>query len=214
MDESQIPLPIILAELLRIQRWAGGDGVSAGRILGLMHGFESVIRQENKSFGIAEETQRKVEDLLEDVDHDKQSSDGMAIKDRLLRDGVDETNAATIMELCRLQGRFGPAIDKVVHGKGSTFGHLRQSRSPEQDWFGSLHYMELFDCTEDARKKMYAVYAPTVPRVGEIVSPQSGSTMRVIGVDHVVIDQGQQQGLPQHYLVPHVLLGATDVDES
>ncbi|MBN2293316.1 MAG: hypothetical protein JXM70_12875 [Pirellulales bacterium] len=214
MDESQIPLLVILAELLRIQRWAGGDSVSAGRIFGLMHGIESVMRQENESFGISEETQRKIEDLLEDVDNDKQSTDGMAIKDRLRRDGVDETDAATIMELCRLQSRFGPAIDKVVNGKGSTFSHLDRSRSPEQDWFGSLHYMELIDCTEGARHKMYAVFAPTVPRVGEIVSPQKGSTMQVVGVDHVVIDQGRQQGLSQHYLVPHVLLEAIDDDES
>ncbi|MCL4202048.1 MAG: hypothetical protein KJ000_06120 [Pirellulaceae bacterium] len=214
MDESQIPLPVILAELLRIQRWAGGDSVSAERIFGLMHGIESVIGQENESFGISEETQRKVEDLLEDVDNDKQSTDGMAIKDRLRRDGVDETDAARIMELCRLQSRFGTAIDKVVNGKGSTFSYLDRSRSPEQDWFGSLHYMELVDCTDGARNKMYAVFAPTVPRVGEIVSPQKGSTMKVVGVDHVVIDQGRQQGLSRHYLVPHVLLEATDDDES
>ncbi len=213
MDESQVPLPIILAELLRIQRWAGGEGVSAGRIFGLMHGIESVIRQENESFGIAEETQRKVENLLEDVDRDKQSSDGTAIKDRLQRDGVDEADAATIMELCRLQGRFGPAIDKIVKGKGSTFSRLRQLRSPEQDWFGSLHYMELIDYTKDVRKKMHAVYAPAVPRVGEIVVPPGGSPMRVIRVDHVMNDQGRQQGLLQYILVPHVLLKATDVDE-
>ena len=214
MDESQIPLPIILAELLRIQRWAGGDGVSAGRILGLMHGFESVIRQENKSFGIAEETQRKVEDLLEDVDHDKQSSDGTAIKDRLQRDGVDESDAATIVELCRLQGRFGPAIHKIARGKGTPFNRLDQLRSPEQDWFGSLHYMELIDCTEGVHKEMHAVYAPSVPRVGEIVTPQKGSPMRVIGVDHVMNDQGREQGLLQYFLVPHVLLVQNDVDES
>ena len=78
-----------------------------------MHGIESVIRQENESFGISEEkTYCKVEDLLENVDNDKQSTDGMAIKDRLRRDGVDETDAATIMELCRLESRFGPALEK------------------------------------------------------------------------------------------------------
>ncbi len=214
MDESQVPLRIILAELLRIQRWAGGEGVSAGRIFGLMHGIESVIRQENESFGIDEETQRKVENLLEDVDHDKQSSDGTAIKDRFQRDGVDEADAATIMELCRLQGRFGPAIDKIVKGKGSTFSRLDQLRSPEQDWFGSLHYMELIDCTEDVHKEMHAVYAPAVPRVGEIVTPQKGAPMRVIGVDHVVTDQGRQQGLSQQLLVPHVFLVENDADES
>lgn len=213
MDDSPIPIPVILAELLRIQRWAGGDSVSAGRIFGLMHGIESVIRQENESFGISEETQRKVEDLLEDVDHDRQSTDGMAIKDRLRRDDVDETDAGTVMELCRLQSRFGPAIDKLINGRGSVFSYLDRSRLPEQDWFGALHYMELIDCTEGARNKMYAVFAPTVPRVGEIVTPQKGSPMQVVGVDHVVIDQSRQQGLSQHYLVPHVLLKAIDDDE-
>jgi len=214
MHASEIPVPVILAELLRIQRWAGGDSVSADRILGLMHGIESVIRQENESFGISEETQRKIEDLLKDVDDGKQSTDGMAVKDRLRCDNIKETDAATIMKLCLLQGRFGSAIDKIVNGKGSTFSHLQLSRSPGQDWLGSLHYMELIDCTDGARNKMHAVYAPSVPRVGEIVSPQKGSTMRVVGVDHVVGDQGRQEGLSQHCLVPHVLLEAIDDEDS
>ena len=65
----------ILAEILRLQRWAGGESVSADRVFGLMHGFETVIREESEGFGITEETQDKVEDLLEDVESGKQSSE-------------------------------------------------------------------------------------------------------------------------------------------
>ncbi len=214
MDGQPIPVPLLLAEVLRLQRWAGGEHVSADRIFGLMHGFESVIEQETESFGISEETQRKVEDLLEDVDFDRQSTMGMAIKDRLRSDGIKETDAGKVMQLCRLQSRFGPAIDKIIEGQGSVFASLGRRRLPEQDWFGALHYMELVDCTEGARNKMYAVFAPAVPRVGEILTPQQGSNMRVVGVDHLVINQGEQEGLSQHCLVPHVLLEAIEDGEA
>ena len=153
LNDSSIPASVILAELLRLQRWAGGESVSAARIFGLMHGVESVVKSENASFGISEETQRKVEDVLDDVDRGKQSADGMSIKDRLRNEGVEETDAAKIMELCRLQSRFGPAIKKIVNGKGSVFSHLDNKRAPEQDWFGALHYMELVECLEDSRNK-------------------------------------------------------------
>lgn len=179
-----------------------------------MHGIESVIRHEEDSFGISEETQNAVEDMLEDVDCGKQSTDGPAIKDRLRRDGVDESDAATIMELCQLQSRFGPAIEKVMNGKGSVFSHVGGTRPNEQNWFGSLHYMELVDCTEGSRNKMYSVFAPVVPRVGETLSPQHGSRMRVVGVNYDVIDQGEHQGTLQHCLVPYVLLEAIDDDEA
>lgn len=214
MNQSPIPLAVILAEVLRIQSWAGGDTVSAERIFGLMHGIESVIRQETESFGISEEIQRKVEDMLEDIEYGKQSTDGLAIKDRLRSDDVDETDAATIMELCRLQSRFGPEIDRIIDGKGSAFKYLNRRRLPGQDWFGALHYMELVDGTDGARNKMYPVFAPTVPRVGEIVSPQQGSKMQVVQIEHVVIEQGLEMGVPQHYLVPHVWLEAIDNQES
>lgn len=202
----------LLAEILRLQRWAGGDAVPADRIFGLMHGFETVLCQERAS-GISEETQGKVEDLLDDVEAGKQSVDGLSIKDRLRRDGVDETHAALVMQLCLLQSRFLDGIEKLVSGQGSVFAHLRGLRLPEMNWFGALHYMELVDCSEGVETKMHAVYAPCVPRIGEIVEPQRGSQMRVVDVRHVVVQQGQSEGVSQAMLVPHVLLEAIDQAE-
>jgi hypothetical protein len=46
MSKPILPTERILAELLRLQPWAGGESVSAARIYGLMHGFESVIQDE------------------------------------------------------------------------------------------------------------------------------------------------------------------------
>ncbi len=204
----------ILAEVLRLQRWAGGESVSADRIFGLMHGFETVLRQESESFGVSEETQEKMEDLLEDVEAGKQSPDGPSIKDRLRRDGIDETDAGRVILLCRLQSRFTEGIEKIAQGQGCIFPSLRQHRLPEQDWFGALHYMELVDCTEGVHKKMHAVFAPAIPRVGEFVTPQNGSAMRVTGVDHVAITQGDSEGVSQNCLVPHILLEAIDDDEN
>ncbi len=213
MDEKSNLHPKMLAEILRLQRWAGGDSVSADRIFGLLHGFESTLEQESESDGISKSTQRKIEDLLEDVEHGKQSSDGMSIKDRLHRDGVDESDASRVMELCRLQSRFTEGIEQIVQSQGSVFRYLHDSRLPEHDWFGALHYMELVDVTHGGRNKMYAVFAPTVPRIGEVVTPQSGSRMKVVEVEHVVIAQGAQEGVLQHYLAPHVLLEAVEEQE-
>lgn len=202
----------ILAEILRLQRWAGGESVSADRIFGLMHGFESIIREESEGFGITQETQEKVEDLLEDVEADKQSTDGSAIKDRLHRNDIDEIDAENVMLLCRLQSRFIEGIEKISQGRGCVFPRLYGPRLPEQDWFGALHYMELVDCTEGVHKKMHAVFAPAVPRVGEFVTPENGSQMRVVAIDHVVITQGESEGMSQPTLVPHILLETIDDD--
>ena len=161
MDATQVQQAQILAEILRLQRWAGGESVSVDRIFGLMHGFESVIRQESESFGISEETQEKVEDLLEDVEAGKQSVDGMSIKDRLRRENIDDMDAKCVMLLCRLQSRFTEGIEKIA--QGHVFSGLQKPRSPEQDWFGALHYMELVDCTEGVHKKMHAVFALLFP---------------------------------------------------
>ena len=80
----------LLAEVLRIQKWAAGEAISASRIFGLMHGIESVCRQESESFGISEAVQDKVEDILEEIETGTQKTDGMSIKDRLRADGIDE----------------------------------------------------------------------------------------------------------------------------
>lgn len=206
MTDSPIPSPLLLAEILRLQRWAGGDNKLAARTFGLMHGFESVIREENESFGISEETQDKVEDLLADIQSGKLSTGGMTIKDRLRDVGVNEDDAAIVIELCRLQGRFLDGIDKLIQGSGSVFGYLAATTLPEQGWYGALHYMELVDCSEGARKKLHSVCAPAVPRVGEFVTPQGGSPMRVVAVDHVVMTLAGGAGRSQHCLIPYVCL--------
>ncbi len=213
MDEI-VAIPKVLAEVLRLQRWAGGDSVPADRIFGLLHGFESVIRQEAESFGISEELQEKVEDLLDDIENNKQLPKGPAVKARLLREKIDETAAARVIELCQLQSRFPDAIRALADAPGCIFPGLQRHRGPEQDWCGALHHMELVDCSSEERAKMYAVFAPTVPRIGETVRPQSGTLMEVVDVEHVVISQGEDEGAVQHYLVPHVMLRSTEDDDN
>ena len=211
MNDDEIPkvdfrFAKLLAEVVRLQRWAGGDSIAADRIFGLLHGFESVYRQETEGFGISEEIQDKVEDILEEVEAGTQATDGMSIKGRLYEDGIDETVASNVMELCRLQSRFFDGVEAIINGEGSEFSYLAERRNPEQNWFGALHYMELYDCTEGERTKMHAVFAPAIPRVGEIVSPQRGSQMVVVGVEHVVMQIGQSEGISQPILVPYILL--------
>jgi hypothetical protein len=210
MNRDENLLAKLLAEVLRVQRWAGGDSVSAARIHGLMHGFESVLKQELESFGVSEDVQEKVEQILVDIESGQQATDGLAIKDRLRRDHINETDAIRVLELCRLQEHFPEEIDVLTKELGSAFPHIDRMRQPEQNWFGALHYMELVDCTEDVHKKLHAVFAASVPRIGETVTPENGTAMEVVGVEYMIISQGEREGVLQPILVPYVYLEAID----
>jgi len=198
----------LLAEILRLQRWAGGDSVPAHRIYGLMHGFESTWEQEVASFGISKETQSMVEDVLDDIENNRQSEEGRAIKDRLRKDKIDESDAIKVCHLCRFESRFLNAVEKLE----KVFSSLRRPRFPEQDWRGALHYMELVDCTENVHRKLHAVLAPSVPRIGETVTPQRGSAMRVVQVEHCVVTIGEEEGMTLPVLVPYIYLEIEDND--
>ena len=213
MFENELQYARLLAEVLRLQRWAGGEFVPPHRIFGLMHGFESVIDQEEEAKGVSSETQESVEKLLEDVEAGKQSTDGPSVKDRLRREHIDESQAALVMRLCLLQSRFIEGVKAIASGLGSVFHSVVCHRQPESDWFGALHYVELVDSTEGAAKKMHAVFSPCVPRVGEIVEPQSGQLMEVVNVVYVTVMQGEHAGIPQPILVPHVTLRSLEETE-
>jgi len=200
-----IPISIVLAEVLRLQRWAGGDAIAADRIFGLLHGFESIMTEEHESFGISREVQDRAEVILQDVENGAQSADGFSIKQRLLDDKLDETVVSDVIHLCILQGRFPDATNKLTAAT-SHFHHLTVSRAPELQWLGSLHYLELVDCTEDAHKKLHGCFAATVPRIGEVLTPENGSPMRVVDVEWLMISQGEDEVRRQTRLVPHVYL--------
>ncbi|MCA9200669.1 MAG: hypothetical protein KDA87_24180, partial [Planctomycetales bacterium] len=70
----------------------------------------------------------------------------------------------------------------------------------------------LIDCTDDVNKKMHSILAPTVPRVGEFVTPQNGSRMVVIGVEYLVAQQGKGENVRDNFLIPHVMLEVADED--
>lgn len=210
MENGTILLAKLLAEVLRLQRWAAGDSVPASRVLGLSHGFETELRNECESFGISKETQDKIENLLEAVENGKQSPKSESIKSRLKAIKVKESDAARIMELCWSQSRLTEGIEAIASAPRSRFRALAKPRHSEQNWFGALHYMELVDCSAGKRAKMHAVFAPSVPRIGEIVTPQLGTSMRVVDVEHVVISQGEQEGSTRHCMVPHILLENID----
>lgn len=195
----------LLAEILRLQRWVGGDAVSPARIFGLMHGFESVL-EEDQGTGISRATQEKVEDLLAEVDKGGEAADGVRIKQRLREVEVDEADAGLVMQLCRLQDRFTDAVEKIARAPGSPFGSLLNWRSAERSWNGALHYLELCDATEGARKKLHAAFSPCIPRVGDIVEPERGSRMKVVAVEHVVAHQTYTAGGPDVLLTPYIVL--------
>lgn len=207
MSEAEMRLWFakIMAEVLRVQRWAGGDSVNASRIFGLQHGFETTMNAEVTD-GISEEIQAKVEDVLSDVDAGQQSTEGLSIKARLRKEEVDESVAHLVMKQCVLEGRFQSEVKKVTQ--------FRPDRLPEQNWYGALHYMELVDTTHGDRAKLHAVFAPTVPRIGEFVVPEGGSTMEVVGVEYVAATLGKDEGRPYSYLIPYVLLKIANNEES
>ncbi|WP_397568985.1 hypothetical protein [Schlesneria sp. T3-172] len=214
MNSHHVPSSLILAELLRLERWEGGDSIEATRIFGLLHGFESIVNAEIDSYGISEETQAKVEAFLQEIENEEATSDTNNVMRRLRSDNVDQSDAGKIIELCRMQGRFPAAIEKLIEEPDSLFHHLKRSSPPERNWHGATHFMELVDCTAGARNRLHGVFAPAVPRVGEIVVPEGGSKMIVIGVEHHMTPQGIEAGITTHRLIPHVLLKAEDEVET
>lgn len=208
--EREFATSRLLAEILRLQRWIGGETVQVERIYGLFHGFECEIRKERESFGISDDIRDKVEDMLEDVEADRQAIDGISIKDRLRNDGIEETAALKVMTYCLLGSRFAEAIDKIASAKGSVFRSANKPNLPEQQWLGATQYMELIDCTKGARKKMHSVWAASIPREGELVTPQHGSTMVVVGVEHVIASQDEGLSISRPILIPHILLEPID----
>lgn len=212
MRRNDIQLPQVLAEVLRFQRWAGGgDAISAARIFGLTHCLESVLEQEGVSC-VSRVTQDKVENLLESVEAGKQPVDGPMIKDRLREMDVRESDAAAVMRLCVLEGRFNNGVDRIVSAQGSHWASLKSKHANENDWHGALHYVELYDSTEGARKKLHGAFCPCVPRLGEIVEPEAGSPMKVVEVCHVAVGPPAADSGPSVRLVPHVVLEAIEGD--
>lgn len=202
----------ILAEIVRLQRWAGGDAVDPSRIFGLMHGFESVISEEVASFGVSAADEEKIRDLLEAIEDGRQSPEGMHIKSQLRELKVDESTARNVMEYFWLGNEYGEALDQIANAKGS-FASFKDNRQPEDDWFGSLHYCELVDTTEGAHRKLHAVFTAAVPQVGDFVTPQNGPSMRVVSVDYVVATPDDRRGSKQAILIPHVMLEAIEDDD-
>ncbi len=214
MNGQTLTLGRLLSEVLLLQRWAGGPAVPADRIFGLMNGFESTLKEESSAVdgGISRAVQDRVEDLLEEIDSDTASTNPLSVKDWLWREGIDETVAGKVMQLCRLQSRFPDVIQRIVDEPGSPFSYLGQGDTfSNREWFGSLHYMELIDVSGETEKKMHAVFAPTVPRVGEVVTPEAGEAMQVVDVEHKVTTIADDCG-SYPILIPYVYLAPEEDD--
>ena len=133
----------------------------------------------------------------------------MSIKDWLASEKIEEEVAYNIFRLCQLQERFPDAIERIANGKGASFQGLKElERLPNSDWFGSLHYLELVDGSGEAEKKLYAVFSPCVPRVGEFVDPEGGQSMEVAEVSYQVVTFGGDTS--RRILVPFVYLEAVN----
>ena len=196
----------VLAELLRLQRWAGGDlAVPASRIYGLANGFESALEDERER-GISRETERAVAAMLEEVEAEKQPADGSAIQERLRNDGVNEADAARVMTLYSLQERYTDGIARIASAAGSAFSGLTPAEPQTHGWAGALHYIELVEQKEGERDHWHAVMAPSVPQVGELVRPERGTPMEVIAVEHQITTRGAEGERSQPVLVPFVIL--------
>jgi hypothetical protein len=220
MDRQALLLGRALAEVLRLQRWAGGecaDGLSA-RLFGLLHGFETILNEEigeeetGRELGISNKVQTQVEEVLDELDgRDGDAGDfTFTFKDRMHKLKIEETDADKVMQLCLLQDRFPEVIKKIRREAEKSLGG---ERSIESQWFGSLHYLELIDVTEGVEKKMYAVMSPCVPRIGETMEPEAGSLMKVVHVRYCVSRQMDSQGCAEAILVPYVLLEPVQQDD-
>ncbi|MCL2622384.1 MAG: hypothetical protein FWD31_01855, partial [Planctomycetaceae bacterium] len=156
-----------LSDILHLHRWAGGDQVDLAMIFGLAKGIESVIRKTlPEEDGISSETQRKIEDVLDDVDRGNQPTDSISLKNRLHREGISDTDAITIMQLCILQSRFTDAIKKISEGPGGTFSTIFSEKTETSNWDGAKIYVELILENDDGRLETIPTFTPCLPRVG------------------------------------------------
>jgi hypothetical protein len=215
--KNSLTLSRLLGELLLLQHWAGGNAVEPHRVFGLINGFESCLENELEEMhgrGISRETQERVENLLEAIDHGDESAAPTSVNDWLRREGIDKSVAAKVMQLCRLQDHLCDPIEQVVQAPGSQFTSLkRRQMLPDNQWYGALHYVELVDTSGESNKKLHAVFTPNVPRIGEYIQPEGGQKMIVVDVGYVVMTM-DDRGTSHPVLVPHVYLEPIAEDSS
>ena len=203
-----------LSDILHLHRWAGGDQVDLATIFGLANGIESVIRETlPEENGISSETQDKIEDILVDVDKGKESTDSLFLKQRFHREGISDTDAITIMQLCILQGRFTGVIKKISEA-GGAYSTVFMGKTKSSEWDGAKIYMELVLETGKDRLEIISTFAPCLPRVGETIDlsylfdKKAGEMrMEVVGIGydaHRMKDPLDKHPMAQ--LIPHVFL--------
>ncbi|AMV33759.1 hypothetical protein VN12_16640 [Pirellula sp. SH-Sr6A] len=202
----------LLAEILRLRRWASGNPQLLARAFALESGFESAFSSEEYEFSVSIDQQEAVEDFLDAIDKDPNEPNSMYVKDELRRLGLDESVAWAVLELCLLEGRFVTAIRKLTE-PGMPFHGLKGGIENGSDWLGALHYLELFDGTPETHKKLHACFSPAVPRVGERIVPRNGSAMRVVDVEYQVVKEGSGNIKGMTILMPCVYL-EPESDES
>lgn len=201
--EANAAIEWLAGELITLQRWAGGDGVSLAKLHGFVNRIESVMNEEVPSLITCEE-QREVEDMLDLIDRGKLTTDGMTIKKYMVRKGIDEVVASKIIRLCYLQNRFPDVIEKLDQPDSHFHGVLDSPVSTDA-WYGATHYVEIADTS--GHTKPMSVLSPCVPRIGEIVETHHGSPMRVIEVVyHAQPDNDPLNPHRRAVLVPTVML--------
>lgn len=194
----------ILGELLELHAWAGStNSVSPARIYGLLNGFESVLEEERQQ-GISNETQEAVDEWLESIEAHDGELTGLHINDGLRRRGIDENDARRVLEWSLLANHYTDTIERIKAAPGSPFHAIgKHAVMRNAAWYGALHYMELVDTTT---KRKWAVFAPAVPRVGEVVTPERGQTMVVQDVEYLAVPDDRQQQISRTLLIPYVSL--------
>lgn len=206
MKPSDLKSAALLAEVLRIHRWAGSNEATAAKVFGLLHGIETVINPDDaEPMGISRETQDKFDDILDEIESTSQPANGMSLKARLRSDGIDEVDAKTLLDYYRLSGKFAEAIDMIAQADGSIYTS-RTVNSDERNWRGGLNYFEICYDLPDGTHKTIGVFSPTVPRIGETVNLRDQQAMRVVDVVYLLCDDDEPTNGSTQYLLAHVIV--------
>ena len=205
-----------LSDILHLHRWMGDDQVDLATIYGLANGVESVVKESIPQC-ISRKTQDKIEDILQEVDEEKQSPEYLELKTRFHSDRISEDDARTIMRLCILQGRFTNVIKNIAESRGSLFRTVLGERTKTSDWDGAKIYMELVVDLGKQKPEMIATFAPCIPRIGETIDlcdifeedkKEAGSMwMEVVGIEygaHRLEDPLDNH--PMAKLIPYIIL--------
>ncbi|QDV43915.1 hypothetical protein Enr13x_37750 [Stieleria neptunia] len=182
-EKAQALLSTILGEVLALQKWAGRFDLDENKVLGVCKGIEADVN-EFLSEQISEADRETIDDILNDIEHERLSPSKDDVRQRLRQAELSESKFLRYIDVCKHSGNFSDAIQAMADEDYSYVRTANPSLDMKPNFLGSSTYVELVDTTENA--KNIACRLPVVPRIGETIEAFKGDVQEVVDVRHLV----------------------------